>query len=139
MICVLQKGGVENEEGIRNYINYAAENGVTQVCFKELYVSTSSESYYHRYESNIWSRENQVPLSLLTNYLEKVGAKILYRLPWGAPIYGLVVNGTRMKIAAYTEPSLFWERTSGIARSWNIMSDGEVLASLEDKGSRVFK
>ena len=58
-------------------------------------------------------------------------------LPWGAPVYDVFVHGRPIRIAAYTEPSLFWERTRGIARSWNIMADGRCLASLEDRGSVV--
>jgi hypothetical protein len=42
-----------------------------------------------------------------------------------------------MRVAAYTEPSLFWERSRGLARSWNVMSDGTCLASLEDRGTDV--
>ncbi|MEZ0091017.1 hypothetical protein ABH925_002176 [Streptacidiphilus sp. EB129] len=42
-----------------------------------------------------------------------------------------------MWIAAYTEPSLLWERTSGIARSWNVMADGRCDASLEDQASEI--
>ena len=137
LICVLQKGGVETENDIEDYIAFAAENNVKQICFKELYVSTSAESYYHSHSSNVWSRQNQIPLSLLVNYLEKSGAECIERLPWGSPVYRLECNGKHIQIAAYTEPSLFWERTQGVARSWNIMSDGKVLASLEDMKSEV--
>ena len=137
LICVLQKGGIENEADIEEYLKFAAKNKVDQVCFKELYVSTSTESHYHSYESNKWSRDNQVSLSVLTDYLESRPSKIISRLPWGAPVYETEVNGRTIKAAAYTEPSLYWERSQGLARSWNIMSDGTVLASLEDKDSQV--
>lgn len=138
LICVLQKGGVENQYDISEYLQFADRNGVSQVCFKELYVSTSTESYYHNHASNVWSRNNQVPLSVLTNYLENTRSKIVDRLPWGAPVYDVQIKGGHvMRVAAYTEPSLFWERTTGIARSWNIMSNGQILASLEDKSSEI--
>ena len=42
-----------------------------------------------------------------------------------------------IRVAAYTEPSLFWERSHGVARSWNLMSDGRCLASLEDRASEI--
>jgi hypothetical protein len=42
-----------------------------------------------------------------------------------------------LRIAAYTEPSLFWERTQGIARSWNVMADGRCHVSLEDRASEI--
>jgi hypothetical protein len=59
------------------------------------------------------------------------------RLPWGAPVFTGQVDGRDVRVAAYTEPSLFWERTRGVARSWNVMADGSCLASLEDRGSRL--
>ena len=43
-----------------------------------------------------------------------------------------------MKIAAYTEPSLFWERSQGIARSWNVLADNRCFVSLEDRESHIF-
>ncbi|MCM8526918.1 MAG: radical SAM protein, partial [Lentisphaeraceae bacterium] len=137
LICVLQRGGIENAEDIEKYLSFAAENNVDQVCFKELYVSTSTESYYHTYESNIWSKANQVPLSVLTAFLEQNGSKAIGRLPWGAPVYEYKIADKLIKVAAYTEPSLYWERVNAVARSWNIMSDGTVLASLEDRKSLV--
>ena len=30
-----------------------------------------------------------------------------------------------------------WERQNGVLRSWNMMSDGSVLASLEDGDSAI--
>jgi molybdenum cofactor biosynthesis enzyme MoaA len=137
-VCVLQKNGVDSEETLNKYLNWVVENGgASEVCFKELYVSTSIESVYHDTKSNQWSRENQIPLSLLTNYLEKHGGKIINKLPWGSPIYELDYNGKKLKIAAYTEPNVYWERSKGICRSWNIMSDGKCYASLEDKNSLI--
>ena len=48
-------------------------------------------------------------------------------------------RGRELKVAAYTEPSVFWERSNcgGVCRSWNYMASGEVLASLEDRDSQV--
>lgn len=58
-------------------------------------------------------------------------------LPWGAPIFSGSYKGHHIQIAAYTEPSVYWERTNGICRSWNLLATGEVYASLEDKKSIV--
>ncbi|MGR5130705.1 hypothetical protein, partial [Photobacterium swingsii] len=57
--------------------------------------------------------------------------------PWGAPVFAGEWAGRPMRIAAYTEPSLYWERTHGIARSWNVMADGRCYASLEDRASEL--
>jgi hypothetical protein len=59
------------------------------------------------------------------------------RLPWGAPVYRGKWLGKPLRVAAYTEPSLFWERTQGIARSWNVMTDGRCHVSLEDRASEI--
>lgn len=133
LICVLQKSGVNNEEEIENYIGYAIEKQVAQVCFKELYISSTTESLYSGQKENKYSEDNQIPLSILINYLDKNALKVA-ELPWGSPVYSYkdVID-----VAAYTEPSVGWERKHGVARSWNLMADGQCFASLEDKNSLV--
>ncbi len=87
LICVLQAGGVEDESTLAEYLNWTVMRGVEEICFKELYVSTSIESVYHDRAANEWSRQHQVPLSLVTEFAERHGFTIESRLPWGAPIY----------------------------------------------------
>jgi organic radical activating enzyme len=137
LICVLQKQGVEDEQSLKAYVTWAANQGVEEICFKELYVSTSAESVYHDHAANDWSNRHQVPLSLVTRFADSHGFEIENRLPWGAPVYRGCWLGKPLRIAAYTEPSLFWERTRGIARSWNIMADGRCYVSLEDRASEI--
>lgn len=137
LICVLQRGGVETAADIGRYVQWAAAEGAGDVCFKELYVSTSQESLYHSRQVNEWSAAHQVPLSRVHDWAHCAGLTVSARLPWGAPIYSGVVAGRPMRVAAYTEPSLFWERRHGVARSWNVMADGTCLASLEDRSSAV--
>jgi hypothetical protein len=134
---VIQKGGVEDGEGIAAYLDWAAREGIGEVCFKELYVSSTLESAYAAHVSNRWSQEHQVPLSIVPEFLEANGFSVSSRLPWGSPIHSGEWRGCPMRVASYTEPSLLWERTSGIARSWNIMADGTCLVSLEDPHSAV--
>lgn len=140
LICVLQKGGVATSEDIQAYLEFAAREGVDEVCFKELYVSTTLESAYHDRPENAWSRAHQVPLARLTQTLELLGFEQTGALPWGSPLYSGTVAAAggpprALRVAAYTEPSLYWERANGIARSWNLMADGTCLASLEDPDS----
>jgi len=137
LICVLQHGGVADEADVADYLSWAAALGVEEVCFKELYVSTSTESLYFDRTANIWSREHQISLSVVTRFAEQYGFEMASRLPWGAPVYDGSWDGQPMRIAAYTEPSLLWERTNGIARSWNVMADGRCYASLEDRASEI--
>jgi len=137
LVCVLQRGGVETVEDIDEYVRWAVSLGVGEVCFKELYVSTSYESIYHSRSANAWSAAHQVSLSLVHAWAEASGFDIASRLPWDAPVFNGVINGRSVSVAAYTEPSLFWERSNGIARSWNVMADGKCFASLEDRGSAI--
>ncbi|MBR7825815.1 radical SAM protein [Actinospica sp. MGRD01-02] len=137
LICVLQRGGVVDAAGVADYLSWAGTVGVEEVCFKELYVSTSTESLYFDRAANLWSREHQVSLSVVTRFAEQHGFELASRLPWGAPVYRGDWDGRPMRIAAYTEPSLLWERTNAIARSWNVMADGRCYASLEDRASEI--
>jgi pyruvate-formate lyase-activating enzyme len=137
LIAVLQRGGLDSPETFAAYLEWAAAQGVGEVTWKELYVSTSEESVYHSLPSNRWSREHQVPLALATSWLLEQGWTRVAELPWGSPVYEGTVNGRRMRVAAYTEPSLFWERSHGLARSWNVLADGACYASLEDRHSRL--
>lgn len=136
-ICVLQSNGVASPQSIADYLTFAASLGVEEVCFKELYVSTSTESVFHAYPANTWSRAHRVPLSLVVDFAMQNGFVESSRLPWGSPVFSGVWNGSPMRIAAYTEPSLFWERSQGIARSWNVMADGKCFVSLEDRASAL--
>ncbi len=137
LICVLQRGGVEDEAGVADYLTWAAAHGVDEVCFKELYVSTSTESLYHDHAANRWSRDHQVPLAVVTRFADRHGFTEADRLPWGAPVYRGDWAGHPIRIAAYTEPSLLWERTHGLVRSWNVLADGRCYASLEDRASEI--
>jgi hypothetical protein len=135
--CVLQRGAVDSLGALEAYVGWAADLGVPEICFKELYVSTSVESVYHRHATNEWSHANQVPLSLVLEFARRHGFVETSRLPWGSPVFSGLWRGRPLQFAAYTEPSLLWERTHRIARSWNLMSDGRCLVSLEDRASEI--
>jgi molybdenum cofactor biosynthesis enzyme MoaA len=137
LISVLQSGGIEDEISVEKYLSWATKQGVEEICFKELYVSTSVESIYHDRLANEWSRRHQVPLSLIRRFVERHGFALGSMLPWGAPVYRGKWLNRPLRVAAYTEPSLFWERSQGIARSWNVMTDGRCYASLEDRASEI--
>ncbi|MDH5328280.1 MAG: radical SAM protein [Gammaproteobacteria bacterium] len=137
LVCVMQKDGVDSAETIERYISWAAQMGIEQICFKELYVSTSTESLFYENEANTWSYDNQVPLSLLVCHAREQNWSMAATLPWGSPVYEVERYGRRMSIAAYTEPSLSWELEHKLCRSWNLMADGRCFASLESEDSEV--
>ncbi|WP_020470435.1 radical SAM protein [Zavarzinella formosa] len=136
-ICVLQREGVYDEDTLRTYLDWAANTGVGEVCFKELYVAATSESAYVDTGYNEWCRRNQVPLALVTEFMRQHGATKESELPWGSPVYSLSWNGRPLRVAAYTEPSVFWERFHALCRSWNLMADGACYANLETKDSLI--
>lgn len=136
-ICVLQKGGIDSLEKLQRYIDWTFKLGVKQICFKELYVSSSSESIYFNQKANDWSYENQVPLSLVIGLAEQQEWELIDRLPWGSPVYRVCRGEQELTIAAYTEPSVSWELANEQCRSWNVMSNGECYASLESKDSII--
>lgn len=140
VVCVLQKGGVDSAEGIQGFIDKALEYGIDQLCFKELYVASTYESLYSKKKENLYSRDHQVSLTEVTGFAAQHSLEVIKELPWGSPIYRYVDNETKkyVDIAAYTEPSVGWERSNGIARSWNYMADDKCYASLEDESSEIF-
>ncbi|HEV2271513.1 MAG TPA: radical SAM protein [Steroidobacteraceae bacterium] len=73
----------------------------------------------------------------MTAWAERNGLRVTDRLPWGAPIFSGACRDRHLRVAAYTEPSLFWERSNALARSWNVMASGQCLASLEDRRSLI--
>lgn len=136
-VCVLQKLGVSDRPSLLRYLSWAASTKVTEICFKELYVSSSHESIYYNSQSNEYARNNQVPMKLILNYVKEQDWTLVGTLPWGSPIYEGYYENHKFKIAIYTEPSVYWERSNGICRSWNIMSDGSSYASLESVNSVI--
>ena len=133
--CVLQRGGVDSAAKVRAYLERSVSEGFAEVCFKELYVSSLAENPWAPSAVNRFCEVNQVPLSEVIEALQTLGFVSTAKLPWGSPVFEGELLGRRLKVAAYTEPSVGWERTHGLVRSWNLLADGQCLASLEDPAS----
>lgn len=137
LMCVIQKGGVDSEERVTNYLDFASSNKIKQVCFKELYVASSLESEYANTPANLYSRANQIKLEPVSNYCRDNGFKQVGQLPWGCPIY---YDASRdIQIIAFSDPSVGWEKNNKLSRSWNYTADKKCYASLEDTTSQVTK
>ena len=134
-ICVLQREGVHDAESVRRYVARCAAEGFGEICFKELYVSSLGESPWASGDVNAYAMREQVPLSIVLEALEPLGFRTVGTLPWGAPILEGTLGVRGMRVAAYTEPSVGWERSHGVVRSWNLMAEGRCFASLEDPSS----
>lgn len=137
VVCVLQKGGVDSAAEIQGFIDKALEYGIDQLCFKELYVASTYESLYSKKKENLYSRDHQVSLTTVIDFAQQRNLEIIKELPWGSPIFRYEEQTGFVDIAAYTEPSVGWERSNGIARSWNYMADNKCYASLEDETSLI--
>ena len=137
LVCVLQNCGIHDQSEIDNYIDFALENNITQICFKELYVSSTTESMYSKSFENIYCKDNQIPLKIILDYAKSKNLIKTSELPWGCPIFRLTRGDKNIDIAAYTEPSVGWERFHGIARSWNYMADNHCYSTLEDLNSKL--
>lgn len=136
-VCVLCRDGVDDAAAVLRYVVRCADEGFAEVCFKELYLSSTLESPWAGSETNHYAATHQVPLAVVLQGLERAGFVRASTLPWGSPVYEGEVRGVRMRVAAYTEPSVGWERRHGVVRSWNLMADGRCYASLEDPRSEL--
>ncbi|MCP3097890.1 radical SAM protein [Myxococcus sp. K15C18031901] len=136
-ICVLQRGGVDDVSKVLAYLERSARDGFDEVCFKELYVSSLSENPWAPSAVNRYCETHQVPLGVVLRAMDAAGFTKVAELPWGSPVFEGEVAHRVLRVAAYTEPSVGWERTHRLVRSWNLMSDGTCMASLEDPASEV--
>jgi pyruvate-formate lyase-activating enzyme len=137
LICLIQKGLVDDADDVRNYIEWAENIGVRQITFKELYVADPRGVYYSA-SQNLWSKLHRVPIDLILEFFLKSGTEKIDELAWGCPIFRYQTKrGTIMQIAAYWEPTQKWEQEHGICRSYNLLTDGKCYTSLEDKDSAI--
>ena len=139
LTCVLQRGGNRRHgrDRIPRRLGLLPRHP-RRFALRELYVGHErGVRSHHRHAANEWSQRNQIPRVLVLEFAARHGFVETGRLPWGAPIFSGAWQGWPLRFAAYTEPSLWWERANGIARSWNLMSDGRCLASLEDRASEI--
>lgn len=135
LICVLQKTGIHDHSSLKGYLDFAIENKIPQVTFKELYVSSILETKYADSKENKYSEINRVPLSVVLEFASD--CMKVAELPWGSPVFEYNNQYGTVRFCAYTEPSVGWELYNRLARSWNLMSDGTCYASLEDINSKL--
>lgn len=137
VICVTQKGGIDSPQKVIAALARNAREGIEEMCFKELYVSSVRESAWAKSPENVFAESHQVSLSMCLDTLMEEGFERAGELPWGSPVLKGRFEGTPMTVALYSEPSVGWEMSRAMCRSWNWMSDGDCLASLEDAASRL--
>lgn len=127
--CVMTRGYIDSEDRVRDYMERLSAFGVRQFTFKHTYVAYE-RSVFASSAENCWAAEHQVDFDPFVGQGEVIGT-----LPWGPAIRRL----GRFQVCYYYEPTPDWEQEHQLCRSVNLLSDGTVLASLEDQSSRLFR
>ncbi len=129
--CVMTKSYVAGPDEVWAYIDKLREYGVEEFTFKHTYLAYPG-SVFAESKENQWVEGESVqedPFAAHPDTLT-VGA-----LPWGPKIRK--IRG--VQVCYYHEPSPEWEIKTGIGRSLNLLADGKVYASLEEKQSLVYQ
>lgn len=127
--CVMTKGFIDNKEEVWNYINTLSKFGVKQFTFKHTY-ETYESSVFKESKENKWVKMNKIDFDPFKNQ-----GKLIKQLPWGPEIKE--IEG--FQVCYYYEPDPHWEKKNKICRSSNLLANGKVYASLEEKQSQLFQ
>ena len=127
--CVMARGHVDSAEGVWRYIEAMERRGVTELTFKHTYVAYD-RSVFAASDENQWARAHQVQFDPFAGDGGEIAA-----LPWGPVIRR--IGG--VQVCYYYEPTPDWEKENRLCRSTNLLSDGTVYASLEDRQSQLFR
>jgi pyruvate-formate lyase-activating enzyme len=127
--CVMTRGQVEGPEGVWRYIEALRPYGVTEFTFKHTYVAYETSMFQGSPEDR-WARAHQVETDPFEGTSDVVGG-----LPWG-PVIRRIED---LQLCYYREPTPAWELENRCGRSTNLLSDGSVYASLEDRRSLLYR
>jgi pyruvate-formate lyase-activating enzyme len=127
--CVMARGQIDSVPLVWQYIDTLAAFGVRQFTFKHTYVAYGS-SLFAGSAQDRWAAEHRVDFDPFAGHGGVVG-----RLPWGPAIRRI----GDYQVSYYHEPTPAWEQEQQLCRSVNLLSDGTVYASLEDRSSRLFR
>lgn len=127
--CVMTRGQIDSRDLVGRYIDTLAEYEVRQFTFKHTYVAYPG-SVFAVSSENRWAAEHRVDFDPFAGQGE-----IVTELPWGPTIRRI----GEFQVCYYHEPTPAWEQEHQLCRSINLLSDGTVYASLEDRSSRLFR
>lgn len=126
--CVMTAGLVDGPGPVRRYITRLREYGVREYTFKHTYVAYEGSVFQGSGEDR-WARAHQIEADPFAGEGE-----VLFALPWGPEVRR--IDG--VQACYYREPTPAWEKEHRLCRSANLLSDGEVYASLEDEQSLLW-
>jgi pyruvate-formate lyase-activating enzyme len=127
--CVMAAGQIDSLEDINRYIGVLSGYGVQEYTFKHTYVAYD-DSVFGDSHQNSWARAHRVAV-------DPFGDRgiVIDSLPWGPRIRQIENH----KVCFYYEPDPHWEKENRLCRSINLLSDGNVYASLEDQRSLLYR
>ena len=127
--CVMTRGAVDSRERVWEYIEALQAFGVREFTFKHTYVAYE-QSLFQGSAEDRWAAEHRVDF----DPFEETG-EVLTRLPWGPAIRRI----GEVQVCFYHEPTPSWEVDNRLCRSSNLLADGSVYASLEDRRSLLYR
>lgn len=157
--CVMARGHIDSRARVLRYIAAMRERGVIEMTFKHTYTAYP-DSVFAGSPEDRWARQHQVqsdPFASDERSPERKPAlgAVIARLPWGPEIRridhrSIAVPGAApgtapgtapgsAQVCYYYEPTPAWEKEHRLCRSSNLLSDGTVYASLEEKQSRLYR
>ena len=134
--CVMARGFVDDTASAWRYIDALRPWGVRQFTFKHTYVAYP-RSLFRDSPEDAWARAHQIDFDPFAN--EGAGeSTVLSTLPWG-PVVRRIRRIEELDVCHYREPTPEWELSQRLCRSSNLLSDGSVYASLEDRRSLLHR
>ncbi len=127
--CVMTRGAVDSRATVWQYIEKLRAFGVEEFTFKHTYTAYPG-SVFQGSGQDRWARDHQIELDPFEDQGQIVG-----RLPWG-PVVRRIEG---VQVCHYREPTPAWEKAHRIGRSLNLLSDGSVFASLEERQSLLYR
>jgi cyclic pyranopterin phosphate synthase len=125
----MARGSVDDRPAVWRYIEALRPYGVVEFTFKHTYVAYE-QSVFRGTAEDRWARAHRVAIDPFEDEGEVVG-----ELPWGPRIRRL----GELQVCHYHEPTPRWELEHRLCRSSNLLSDGTVYASLEDRSSLLYR
>lgn len=127
--CVMAKGFVDTRDAVFEYIDAFAAYGVREFTFKHTYVAYDA-SVWQDSDANRWARAHQIEFDPFVGLGTVIG-----RLPWGPEVRRIGPH----QVCWYREPTPVWEKEHRLCRSTNLLADGAIYASLEDRRSLLWR
>jgi len=127
--CVMTRGAVDSAGRVGDYIAALQAYGVREFTFKHTYVAYE-QSLFQGSAADRWAAAHRVEFDPFAD-----AGVVLARLPWGPAIRRL----GEVQVCYYHEPTPDWERANRLCRSSNLLADGSVYASLEDRRSLLYR